>query len=59
MIIFKNFFSFALTFKAYDWLVANETNATPIFTAIGTCQLIICFSSVPLCKFISALLSPM
>ncbi|RKU46295.1 hypothetical protein DL546_007653 [Coniochaeta pulveracea] len=48
MIIFKNFFSFGLTFKAYDWLVANQTNATPVFNALGSVQLVICLSSIPL-----------
>lgn len=50
MIIFKNFFSFGLTFKAYDWLVENQTKATPIFNALGSIQLVICLSSIPLCK---------
>lgn len=50
MIIFKNFFSFGLTFKAYDWLVANQTNATPVFNALGSVQLVICLSSIPLCE---------
>jgi hypothetical protein len=50
MIIFKNFFSFGLTFKAYDWLVENQTRATPVFNALGSVQLVICLSSIPLCK---------
>jgi hypothetical protein len=50
MIIFKNFFSFALTWKAFDWLVANSTHARPIFNALGSIQLVICLSSIPLCK---------
>lgn len=48
MIIFKNFFSFALTFKAYDWLVENQTQARPVFNALGTVQLVVCLSSIPL-----------
>ena len=51
LIIFKNMFSFGLTFKAYDWLVANETNAAPVFNPIASVQLVICLSSIPLCKF--------
>ena len=50
MIIFKNMFSFGLTFKAYDWLVANETKAEPVFNPIASVQLVICLSSIPLCK---------
>jgi len=51
MIIFKNFFSFALTFKAYDWLVLNETHARPVFNALGSVQLVICLLSIPLYVF--------
>jgi hypothetical protein len=58
MIIFKNFFSFGLTFKAYDWLVANQTNATPVFNALGSVQLVICLSSIPLCTWSPLSLSP-
>jgi hypothetical protein len=50
MIIFKNFFSFALTFKAWDWLVINQTKATPLFTAIGTVQVVVCLLSIPMCE---------
>lgn len=50
MIIFKNMFSFGLTFKAYAWLVANQTNATPVFNPIASVQLVICLTSIPLCK---------
>ncbi|KAK0719460.1 major facilitator superfamily domain-containing protein [Lasiosphaeris hirsuta] len=48
MIIFKNIFSFALTFKAFDWLVANRSKAAPLFNALGAVQLAVCFSSIPL-----------
>jgi hypothetical protein len=53
MIIFKNFFSFALTFKAYEWLVENQTRATPLFNALGSVQLVICLLSIPLCKLLA------
>jgi hypothetical protein len=52
MIIFKNFFSFGLTFKAYDWLIQNQTKATPVFNALGSVQLVICLSSIPMCKLL-------
>ncbi|KAJ9134097.1 Major facilitator superfamily transporter [Pleurostoma richardsiae] len=51
MIIFKNFFSFGLTFKAYDWLVENNTKATPVFRALGIVQIIVCVLSVPMYIF--------
>ena len=50
MIIFKNFFSFALTFKAYEWLIVNTVGATPIFNALGALQVVVCLSSIPLCE---------
>ena len=50
MIIFKNIFSFALTFKAYDWLIANRTLSTPLFNKLGIVQVVICLTSIPLCK---------
>ncbi|ROW16708.1 hypothetical protein VPNG_01532 [Cytospora leucostoma] len=48
MIIFKNFFSFGLTFKAYEWLIINGTKATPLFNALGAVQVVVCFLSVPM-----------
>ncbi|KAH8758332.1 major facilitator superfamily transporter [Diaporthe sp. PMI_573] len=48
MIIFKNMFSFALTFKAYEWLITNGTKATPLFNALGAIQVVICASSIPM-----------
>jgi len=48
LIIFKNMFSCALTFKAFDWLGSTQAKATPIFNALGIVQIIICLSSVPL-----------
>lgn len=57
MIIFKNFFSFALTFKAYDWLILNQTKAQPLFIGLGTAQVVICLTSIPMCKCSSTLIS--
>ncbi|KUI57443.1 Protein HOL1 [Cytospora mali] len=51
MIMFKNFFSFALTFKAYQWLIINGTKATPVFNAIGAVQVVVCALSVPMYIF--------
>lgn len=50
MIIFKNFFSFALTFKAYGWLITNGSKATPVFKALGAVQVIVCALSIPMCR---------
>lgn len=54
MIIFKNFFSFGLTFKAYDWLIVNGTKATPLFNALGAVQVVVCVLSVPMCMSYSS-----
>ncbi|KAK4215311.1 major facilitator superfamily domain-containing protein [Rhypophila decipiens] len=48
MIIFKNIFSFALTFKAFDWLIENNTKARPLFNALGSVQLVVCLLTIPL-----------
>lgn len=58
MIIFKNMFSFALTFKAYEWLITNGTKATPLFNALGAIQVVICASSIPMCKSLLPLFFP-
>lgn len=49
MIIFKNFFSFALTFYAYDWVV--DGGVKPTLDAISSIQVVVCLLSVPMCKF--------
>lgn len=48
MIIFKNFFSFALTFKAYDWII--ERGIRPPMIAISSVQVVVCLLSIPMCK---------
>jgi hypothetical protein len=50
MIIFKNVFSFALTMKAFEWLVTTTSLATPIFNIIASIQVGICVLSIPMCK---------
>lgn len=50
MIIFKNIFSFALTFKAFQWLVASSTQATPLFNILASIQVVACVLSIPMCK---------
>lgn len=49
MIIFKNFFSFGLTFSAYDWVIGNSIKTT-LLSAAGV-QVAICLLSIPMCKF--------
>jgi MFS family permease len=49
LLIFKNFFSFGLTFSAYDWIVKGGIYNT--FMIIGSLQIVICLLSVPMCKF--------
>jgi MFS family permease len=53
MIVFKNIFSFALTLKAFDWLVRSGSKATILFNALGSVQLVICLLSIPMCKSIA------
>lgn len=48
MLVFKNLFSFVLTFFAYDWLLTNGIR--PAFLAIGSIQMAICALSVPMCR---------
>lgn len=48
MIIFKNFFSFVLTWFAYDWLIYGGIRKTLV--SIASIQVVICFLSVPMCK---------
>lgn len=48
MIIFKNIFSFGLTFSAYDWIIS--TNFKNVMIPIASIQVAICLLSVPLCK---------
>ncbi|KAG9242382.1 MFS transporter-like protein [Calycina marina] len=49
ILIFKNFFSFGLTFKAYDWIVKKGIYTT--FMAISSVQIVICLLSIPMYIF--------
>ncbi|KAK4698040.1 hypothetical protein P7C71_g108, partial [Lecanoromycetidae sp. Uapishka_2] len=46
LLIFKNVFSFGLTFGAYDWLVA--AGILKVFYIIGSVQVGICLLSIPM-----------
>ena len=48
MMIFKNIFSFGLTWSGYDWLVAYGIK--PVFIVIASIQVGICFLTVFMCK---------
>jgi len=48
LLVFKNIFSFGLTFSGYDWLVAGGIK--PVFMAIASVQVVVCCSTVLLCE---------
>ncbi|GAM88811.1 hypothetical protein ANO11243_068450 [Dothideomycetidae sp. 11243] len=49
LLIFKNIFSFGLTFSGYDWLVKGGIK--PVFMAIASVQVGICALAIPLYIF--------
>ncbi|KAJ4308352.1 hypothetical protein N0V84_012145 [Fusarium piperis] len=48
MIIFKNFFSFVLTFFAYNWI--NDGGIERTMISIASIQVGVCLLSVPMCE---------
>lgn len=48
LLVFKNLFSFGLTFKGFDWIVAGHIK--PVFMAIASVQVGICLLTIPMCK---------
>ena len=56
LLVFKNLFSFGLTFKGFDWLVQADSTKK-MFIALGSVQIAICALTIPLCKFHSSRLS--
>ncbi|KAF6815062.1 major facilitator superfamily transporter [Colletotrichum sojae] len=46
MIIFKNLFSFGLTYSAYDWIIDGGIKKTMI--AIASIQVVVCALSIPM-----------
>lgn len=48
MMIFKNIFSFGLTWGAYDWL--TQTGIAEIFIIIASIQVAVCLLTIPMCK---------
>ena len=51
LLMFKNFFSFGLTYKAYGWIA--KVGNKKLFIILGSAQLFVCLLSVPMCKRIS------
>lgn len=50
LLVFKNIFSFGLTFKGFDWLVeAGDTRH--MFIALGSVQVAVCALTIPMCEF--------
>lgn len=48
MIIFKNMFSFMLTWYAYDWLI--QSGFRDVLVIIASVQVGVCLLSIPLCE---------
>ena len=49
LLVFKNLFSFALTYKGYDWLVEGGIKET--FVAVASVQVGVCCLTVFMCEF--------
>jgi len=49
LLLFKNFFSFGLTWKAYDWI--NEIGVWSLFWKIGIVQIFVCLLAIPMYIF--------
>ncbi|PNS21515.1 hypothetical protein CAC42_1294 [Sphaceloma murrayae] len=46
LLVFKNIFSFGLTFSGYDWLVKGDIR--PVFTAVASVQVGVCVLALPM-----------
>lgn len=51
LLIFKNMFSFVLTYYAYDWIIGGTGSVRSVFVIIGGIQVGICLLSVPMYIF--------
>jgi Major Facilitator Superfamily len=51
LLIFKNMFSFVLTYYAYDWIIGEGGSIKTVFVIIGSIQVGICLLSVPMYIF--------
>ena len=50
MLVFKNIFSFGLTWSAYGWLLKNGIFNT--FIIVASIQVAICLLSIPMCTYL-------
>ena len=58
LLVLKNIFSFALTFKGFDWIVdagrrsgvGGGGGIKDLFVAVGSVQVAICALTIPMCK---------
>ena len=48
LLVFKNVFSFILTYFAYDWINAHGTKT--IFIVIASIEMAVCCTSIPMCE---------
>lgn len=51
-LVFKNIFSFALTFKCFDWIV-SAGNFKDVFVAVASVQVAVCALTIPMCKILT------
>ncbi|KAF2876293.1 MFS transporter-like protein [Massariosphaeria phaeospora] len=49
LLVFKNLFSFGLTFKGFDWIVSGHI--VPVFNSIASVQVAVCLLTVPMYVF--------
>jgi hypothetical protein len=49
LLVFKNFFSFGLTWHSYDWLV--HSGIKPVFMAVASVQVAVCLLTIPMYVF--------
>jgi MFS family permease len=49
MLVFKNLFSFGLTFSGYDWLI--DSGIKPVFFGMGGAQIGVCCLTIFMCKY--------
>lgn len=54
LLVFKNLFAFALTFKGFDWILhagRKGQGIKGVFVYVGIAQIAVCMLTVPMCKF--------
>jgi len=50
LLVFKNIFSFGLTFKGLNWLI--DGGVKHVFVAIGSVQVAVCCTTILMCKLL-------